>query len=60
MERRTNVEVYEDHPLFEKFSSNQQYVVKPLLSSVPRKSEQQMASIKQWFTLKAAFQLQYY
>jgi hypothetical protein len=34
---------------------SQQYAIKPLLSSVLLKSEQQMASIKQWFTTRQRF-----
>jgi hypothetical protein len=33
----------------------QQFAVKPLLSSVHQKSEQQMASIKQWFAARQHF-----
>jgi hypothetical protein len=35
--------------------STQHYAIKPLLSSAPRKSEQQMASIMQWFTTRQRF-----
>jgi hypothetical protein len=55
VEGRTYVEVYEDRLLCKHFLSTQQYSVKPLLLSVSQKSEQQMASIKQWFTARQRF-----
>jgi hypothetical protein len=38
-----------------KFTYLRTYVVIPLLPNVPRISEQQMTSIKQWFTTRQRF-----